>query len=150
LYEATAAQPGTFKSMIRGTVDRRWPLAVGRWPWDGDDATGRDRGGLRAGAWSRPSPRHGVSNTCGASLLHATSPTSRRSRTSSATALEHFKKITILVNNAGGGGPKPFDMPMSDFVWAYQLNVFPAFPLMQLCAPQQRHTSAVRSRPGLI
>jgi len=24
LYEATAAQPGTFNSMIRGTVDRRW------------------------------------------------------------------------------------------------------------------------------
>ncbi|MGB2717789.1 MAG: formate dehydrogenase subunit gamma [Vicinamibacterales bacterium] len=24
LYEATAAQPGTFKSMTRGTVDRRW------------------------------------------------------------------------------------------------------------------------------
>ena len=46
-----------------------------------------------------------------------------------------FGKITILVNNAGGGGPKPFDMPMKDFVWAYQLNVFSVFRLCQLCAP---------------
>ena len=50
-------------------------------------------------------------------------------------AVEAFAKITILVNNAGGGGPKPFDMPMTDFVWAYQLNVFSVFRLTQLCAP---------------
>jgi len=50
-------------------------------------------------------------------------------------AVEAFAKITILVNNAGGGGPKPFDMPMKDFVWAYQLNVFSVFRLTQLCAP---------------
>lgn len=47
-----------------------------------------------------------------------------------------FGKVTILVNNAGGGGPKPFDMPMEDFTWAYQLNVFSIFRLSQLCAPQ--------------
>lgn len=46
-----------------------------------------------------------------------------------------FGKITILVNNAGGGGPQPFDMPMDDFTWAYELNVFPIFRLCQLCAP---------------
>ena len=46
-----------------------------------------------------------------------------------------FGKVTLLVNNAGGGGPKPFDMPMSDFEWAYQLNVFSLFRLCQLCAP---------------
>lgn len=46
-----------------------------------------------------------------------------------------FGKITILVNNAGGGGPKPFDMPMEDFVWAYKLNLFSIFRLCQLCAP---------------
>ena len=51
-----------------------------------------------------------------------------------ASALSSFGKITILVNNAGGGGPKPFDMPMKDFIWAYQLNVFAAFRLSQLCA----------------
>jgi 7-alpha-hydroxysteroid dehydrogenase len=43
--------------------------------------------------------------------------------------------LTILVNNAGGGGPKPFDMPMSDMRWAYELNVFSVFRLCQLAAP---------------
>lgn len=55
-----------------------------------------------------------------------------------ATAIERFGKITILVNNAGGGGPKPFDMPMADFEWAYQLNVFSGFRLCQLCAPHMQ------------
>jgi 7-alpha-hydroxysteroid dehydrogenase len=50
------------------------------------------------------------------------------------TTLKAFGKISILVNNAGGGGPKPFTMPMSDFIWAYKLNVFSAFRLCQLCA----------------
>lgn len=55
-----------------------------------------------------------------------------------AAALEAFGKVTVLVNNAGGGGPKPFDMPMSDFEWAYQLNVFSLFRLTQLCAPHMQ------------
>ena len=50
-------------------------------------------------------------------------------------ALDAFGKVSILVNNAGGGGPKPFDMPLSTFVWAYELNVFSTFRLSQLCAP---------------
>lgn len=49
-------------------------------------------------------------------------------------AVDAFGKITVLVNNAGGGGPKPFDMPMDTFVWAYSLNVFSVFHLSQLCA----------------
>ncbi|MCG5059734.1 MAG: 7-alpha-hydroxysteroid dehydrogenase [Limnoraphis sp. WC205] len=49
-------------------------------------------------------------------------------------AIAAFGKITILVNNAGGGGPKPFDMPMETFIWAYKLNVFSVFRLCQLCA----------------
>jgi 7-alpha-hydroxysteroid dehydrogenase len=49
--------------------------------------------------------------------------------------LDTFGKITIMINNAGGGGPEPFDMPMQDFIWAYQLNVFSVFHLCQLCAP---------------
>jgi 7-alpha-hydroxysteroid dehydrogenase len=49
--------------------------------------------------------------------------------------LTRFGKLSILVNNAGGGGPKPFDMPMSDFEWAYQLNVFALFRLTQIAAP---------------
>ncbi len=49
--------------------------------------------------------------------------------------LDAFGSITLLVNNAGGGGPKPFDMPMDDFLWAYRLNVFSIFRLCQLCVP---------------
>jgi 7-alpha-hydroxysteroid dehydrogenase len=51
-----------------------------------------------------------------------------------AAAVKAFGKVTILVNNAGGGGPKPFDMPMSDFEWAYQLNVYSTFRLTQIAA----------------
>jgi hypothetical protein len=43
--------------------------------------------------------------------------------------VEEFGKLTILVNNAGGGGPKPFDMPMSDMRFAYELNLFSLFRL---------------------
>ncbi|MEE4161027.1 MAG: 7-alpha-hydroxysteroid dehydrogenase [Woeseiaceae bacterium] len=43
--------------------------------------------------------------------------------------------LSILVNNAGGGGPKPFDMPMEDMRWAFELNVFSVFRLCQLAAP---------------
>ena len=47
-----------------------------------------------------------------------------------------FGKITVLVSNAGGGGPKPFDMPMADFRRAFDLNVFSLFRLAQLVAPE--------------
>ncbi len=50
-------------------------------------------------------------------------------------AVSEFGGLSILVNNAGGGGPKPFDMPMDDFRWAYELNVFSLFRLTQLAAP---------------
>ncbi|MCK8484217.1 7-alpha-hydroxysteroid dehydrogenase [Aliiroseovarius sp. S2029] len=50
--------------------------------------------------------------------------------------VEAFGKLTILVSNAGGGGPKPFDMPMDDFRRAYDLNVFSLFRLAQLAAPE--------------
>lgn len=49
--------------------------------------------------------------------------------------IKEFGKINILVNNAGGGGPQPFDMPMEKFEWAYKLNVFSIFNLAQLVAP---------------
>jgi 7-alpha-hydroxysteroid dehydrogenase len=52
-----------------------------------------------------------------------------------ARTFDAFGKVTLLVNNAGGGGPQPFDMPMDDFTWAYRLNVFSVFRLCQLCAP---------------
>ncbi|KKI21184.1 7-alpha-hydroxysteroid dehydrogenase [Sphingomonas sp. Ag1] len=51
------------------------------------------------------------------------------------TTVDTFKALTILVNNAGGGGPKPFDMPMEDFRRAFELNVFSSFRLAQLAAP---------------
>lgn len=56
-------------------------------------------------------------------------------RSAVQTAVDAFGGLTILVNNAGGGGPKPFDMPMEDFRWAYELNVFSVFRLCQLAAP---------------
>lgn len=51
------------------------------------------------------------------------------------SAINNFGKLTILVNNAGGGGPKPFDMPMGDFRFAFELNLFSLFRLSQLAAP---------------
>jgi 7-alpha-hydroxysteroid dehydrogenase len=50
-------------------------------------------------------------------------------------AIKTFGALSILVNNAGGGGPKPFDMPMSDFTWAFDLNIFSLFNFCQLAAP---------------
>lgn len=49
---------------------------------------------------------------------------------------KEFGKLTTLVGNAGGGGPKPFDMSMDEFRWAYELNVFSLFRLSQLAAPE--------------
>lgn len=50
--------------------------------------------------------------------------------------VERCGKLTTLVANAGGGGPKPFDMPMADFRRAYDLNLFSLFRLAQLAAPE--------------
>lgn len=51
-------------------------------------------------------------------------------------AASHFGKVTIVVSNAGGGGPKPFDMPMQDFRRAFDLNVFSLFRLAQIAAAE--------------
>lgn len=53
-------------------------------------------------------------------------------------AVERFGRLTCVVANAGGGGPKPFDMPMADFRRAFELNVFSLFRLAQLAAPQMQ------------
>lgn len=50
-------------------------------------------------------------------------------------AVKAFGGLSILVNNAGGGGPKPFDMPMADMRLAFELNLFSVFRLCQLAAP---------------
>ena len=62
--------------------------------------------------------------------------TEERDRVAAIEAVvSEFGKLTLLVNNAGGGGPKPFDMPMADFHWAFELNVFGLFRMIQLAAP---------------
>lgn len=50
--------------------------------------------------------------------------------------VQRLGALNILVSNAGGGGPKPFDMPMEDFRRAFELNVFSLFRLAQLAAPE--------------
>ncbi len=50
-------------------------------------------------------------------------------------------KLTILINNAGGGGPKPFEMPIGDFERAFQLNVYSLFRLSQLVHPHMKAAS---------
>lgn len=52
--------------------------------------------------------------------------------------VQEFGRLTILINNAGGGGPKPFDMPMGDFDRAFQLNVHSLFRLSQLAHPHMK------------
>ena len=51
-------------------------------------------------------------------------------------AVAEFGALTLLASNAGGGGPKPFDMPMEEFRRAYDLNVFSLFRLAQLAVPE--------------
>ena len=55
------------------------------------------------------------------------------------TAVDKFGGVEILVNNAGGGGggrENPFKISVDDFAWVFQLNVFSAWRLSQLCAPE--------------
>ncbi|MAT67908.1 MAG: 7-alpha-hydroxysteroid dehydrogenase [Planctomycetaceae bacterium] len=52
--------------------------------------------------------------------------------------VETLGGLDFLVNNAGGGGPKPFDMPLGDFEWAFRLNVYSIFRLCQLAAPHMK------------
>lgn len=78
----------------------------------------------------------GIRSRGGRAVGIACNVTSQDERTAAVErAVSEFGKLTILINNAGGGGPKPFDMPMSDFEWAYQLNVFSLFNFCQLAAP---------------
>ena len=53
-------------------------------------------------------------------------------------AVQTLGSLDFLVNNAGGGGPKPFDMPLGDFEWAFQLNVYSVFRLSQLAVPHMK------------
>lgn len=54
---------------------------------------------------------------------------------------EKYGGIEILVNNAGGGGggrENPFKISVSDFEWVFKLNLFSAWRLTQLCAPEMQ------------
>ncbi len=77
-----------------------------------------------------------IRNAGGRAIAAACDVTSEEARHNLVQrTLTEFGKATLLVNNAGGGGPQPFDMPMEKFEWAFQLNVFSLFRLCQLCAP---------------
>lgn len=55
--------------------------------------------------------------------------------------INEFGNINILVNNVGGGGAgkeSPSDISVDDFARTFQLNVFSAWRLSQLCAPEMR------------
>lgn len=56
-------------------------------------------------------------------------------------ALQAFGGIEILVNNAGGGGggrENPFQIDVDRFKWVFELNLFSAWRLSQLCAPEMK------------
>ena len=55
--------------------------------------------------------------------------------------IDEFGGINILVNNVGGGGAgkeSPSDISVDDFAKTFQLNVFSAWRLSQLCAPEMK------------
>lgn len=59
------------------------------------------------------------------------------------TAVDTFGSVDILVNNAGGGGAgreNPFKIGLDDFKWVFDLNVFSAWRLSQLCAMEMKKT----------
>ena len=56
-------------------------------------------------------------------------------------AVAEFGGIHILVNNAGGGGAgkeSPSELTVDQFARTFQLNVFGAWRLAQLCAPHMK------------
>jgi len=59
-------------------------------------------------------------------------------------AIANFGTIEILVNNAGGGGggrENPFKITVDDFAWRFQLNVYSAWRLSQLCVPHMKKSN---------
>lgn len=55
-----------------------------------------------------------------------------------------FGSVEILVNNAGGGGggrENPNNITVEDFAWRFQLNVFSAWRLCQLCVPYMKKSN---------
>ena len=57
------------------------------------------------------------------------------------TTVRELGGIHILINNAGGGGggrENPFEIDVEDFERDFQLNVFSAWRLCQLCVPYMK------------
>lgn len=56
------------------------------------------------------------------------------------TTIKEMGDLHILVNNAGGGGGRqnPFEMTIDNFKRDFDLNVFSAWRLCQLCVPHMR------------
>lgn len=57
------------------------------------------------------------------------------------TTVKELGGVHILVNNAGGGGggrENPYKITVNDFAWRFELNVFSAWRLSQLCAPHMK------------
>lgn len=57
------------------------------------------------------------------------------------TTVKEFGGIHILINNAGGGGggrENPFKISVNDFRRDFELNVFSAWRLCQLCVPYMK------------
>lgn len=58
-------------------------------------------------------------------------------------AKDSFGSIEILVNNAGGGGggrESPFAIDIDRFRFVFELNLFSAWRLSQLCAPEMKES----------
>ena len=57
------------------------------------------------------------------------------------TTIKAFGTVNILINNAGGGGggrENPFKITVDDIRRDYELNVFSAWRLSQLCVPHMK------------
>ncbi len=57
------------------------------------------------------------------------------------TTVKELGGVHVLVNNAGGGGggrENPTKITVDDFAWRFQLNVYSAWRLSQLCAPYMK------------
>lgn len=57
--------------------------------------------------------------------------------------VDTFGTVNILINNAGGGGggrENPFHITVDEFRRDFELNVFSAWRLCQLCVPYMKHS----------
>ncbi len=57
--------------------------------------------------------------------------------------VDTFGTVNILINNAGGGGggrENPFEITIDDFRRDFELNVFSAWRLSQLCVPYMKQS----------